>query len=139
MFLMAGHRALFRQAERGNRTDELLEILMSVGVHGFGGQPEPRTMPGANTLESEAIHRFFEDGCPHGGSGVSRVFMKYLSLDGSAVGPPHRHSGRGLRHLDRAGRELPPSADLNDVVQKWNAEIYSPAVYFVEVGHSEKQ
>jgi len=39
MFLMPRHLALFRQAERGDRADELLEILLSVDMHSFGGQP----------------------------------------------------------------------------------------------------
>src|ERR1700730_10137364 len=133
MCYTAWHVALLRQAERCDRFDDSLEILVSVDVHSFGGQPSLRTIAAGYPLESEAVHRFIEDLCPHGGSGVSRMVMKYLSLDGSAVGRPHRHSGGGLLHLDRASREHPPSADLNDVVQQWNTEIYSAATYFVEV------
>jgi hypothetical protein len=38
-FLTARHLSLFRQAERGDRIDELLEIMASVDMHSFGGQP----------------------------------------------------------------------------------------------------
>jgi hypothetical protein len=136
-FLTARHLSLFRQAKRGDRIDELLEIMASVDMHSFGGPPE-RTVPAANPLEAQAIHRLFEHLSTHGWPGVSLIFMKYLGLDWSAVSPPHRHSKRGFRHLDRVSRELPASADLDNVVQQWNTEIYSAAVYFVEVSHSER-